>query len=391
MAQWKQYSGVWTRQSQMQAAGAQNWPGVFIGNGLFSWGRNLAGQLGQNNVVNRSSPVQVGSLKTWSLVKMGTYNSVGVTNNGSLWTWGGNTYGQLGRSNLTNASSPVQVGALTNWSIVASGSNHVFAIKTDNSLWSWGWNAGGQLGQLDTVDRSSPVQVGNLTNWSSVSGGDLFSAAIKTDGTLWTWGSNLRGQLGLNIAYSNNINSPTQVGSLTNWKIVSCNTTSAAAVKTDGTLWSWGNNNQGQLGLNINPTIYRSSPVQVGALTTWSNIVCGALHTMAIKTDGTLWSWGYNASGQLGINAVTNRSSPVQVGAMTNWRGVAAGQAATLATKVDGTLWSWGSNGYGELGQNITYSSSTISPVQIGSGTYWTSPQFGWYSALAFQQNYVPG
>jgi alpha-tubulin suppressor-like RCC1 family protein len=181
---------------------------------------------------------------------------------------------------------------------------------------------------------------------------------------LWSWGDNGQGELGLGDRTTRS--SPVQVGSLTNWKQVSSvivkNSTNSSgpgdimfAIKTDGTLWAWGNNQSGQLGLG--DTTNRSSPVQVGSLTNWKHVFCGLSGTAAIKTDGTLWVWGWNEHGQLGLGDTTNRSSPVQVGSMTNWKQAQIADRVS-AIKTDGTLWVWG-----------RFSSS--SPVQVGSLTNW--------------------
>jgi alpha-tubulin suppressor-like RCC1 family protein len=169
------------------------------------------------------------------------------------------------------------------------------------------------------------VQVGVLTDWSQVSAGRTFCAAIKTNGTLWTWGRNTGGQLGQNIAYTIDRSSPVQVGALTDWSQVSAGREFCAAIKTNGTLWTWGRNISGQLGQNISYSISRSSPVQVGALTDWAQVSAGLYICAAIKTNGTIWSWGNNSSGQLGLNDVANRSSPVQVGALTTWSSIGQG------------------------------------------------------------------
>nr|QMP83643.1 MAG: hypothetical protein [Caudoviricetes sp.] len=307
-----------------------NWVYKTVGNNfdsgrksLWSWGFNGNGQLGLGDITHRSSPVQVGSLTNWSQVS----GSLAIKTDGTLWSWGSNFGGELGLGDRTHRSSPVQVGLLTNWSLVAGGQSHSLAIKTDGTLWSWGGNNYGELGLGDITNRSSPVQIGSLTNWSQVSGGLWHSLAIKTDGTLWSWGRNTWGQLGLgNLTHRS---SPVQVGFLTNWSLVaSGGYQQSFAIKTDGTLWSWGRNEVGQLGLG--DTTHRSSPVQVGSLTNWSK-VAGGSQSLAIKTDGTLWSWGTNSIGELGLGDRTSRSSPVQVGSLTNWSLVAGGSGHSLA------------------------------------------------------------
>jgi alpha-tubulin suppressor-like RCC1 family protein len=228
----------------------------------------------------------------------------------------------LGLGNTTNYSSPKQVGALTNWLNISASSYGCMATKTDGTLWAWGGNSYGRLGLGDKTNRNSPVQVGAGTTWSTVSAKNYYGAAIKTDGTLWTWGYNYYGTLG--IGSTTNRSSPVQVGSLTNWSVIHIVTNGTMlAVKTDGTLWGWGNSGNGQLGLSAAPVSY-SSPKQIGALTTWQNVSGGAANSSAIKTDGTVWTWGNNAQGQLGLGNTTSYSSPKQVGALTTWAAISS-------------------------------------------------------------------
>ena len=303
---------------------------------LWSWGTNLDGQLGLNDSgIRRSSPVQVGTNTNWSLISIGNYFSAAIKTDGTLWLWGKNHYGQLGRNDRVYRSSPTQVGTATNWSKISVGRlSIVSATKTDGTLWLWGNNNYGQLGRNDRVSRSSPIQIGGDTNWSQAKHGDNYTIATKTNGTLWSWGFNDRGQLGRNDRVSRS--SPTQVGTDTTWSlnnfVIGGNTNGPiqAATKTDGTLWTWGKNDYGQLGHN-NQGVYRSSPTQVGTNTTWSLISGGAYNFTATKTDGTLWSWGNNNYGQLGVNNTVIRSSPTQVGTATNWTLVSMGPYAGFA------------------------------------------------------------
>ena len=182
-----------------------------------------------------------------------------------------------------------------------------------------GQNNIGQLGLGNTTYYSSPKQVGALTSWLKVSGGYTFTMAIKTDGTLWSWGTNAQGQLGLGIATGNTRSSPVQVGALTNWSSVSCGNTHVLAITSVSTLLAWGNNYSGQLGLgNIGLYTNRSSPVQVGSLTTWLSVSAGKYFSFATRTNNTLWAWGQNNAGQLGQSG-SYKSVPSQVGALTNW------------------------------------------------------------------------
>jgi hypothetical protein len=355
---------------------------------LWGWGRNYAGLLGDNTDVSKSSPVQTITFGTnWSSVVCGLNHTGATKTDGTLWGWGTNYYGELGDNTTTNKSSPVQtVAGGTNWSSVGCGQQHKAAIKTDGTLWTWGYNNGyGALGDNTTTNKSSPVQtVAGGKNWSSVACAANTTAAIKTDGTLWLWGANDFGQLG--DSTTTHRSSPVQTAAFgTNWSQVSVYG-HAAAIKTDGTLWMWGGNYFGELGDNT--TVYKSSPVQtVAGGNNWSSVACGGSFTAAIKTDSTLWMWGVNFSGNLGDNTQISKSSPVQTVAFaTNWSKVALGDAHSVAIKKDGTLWTWGFGQFGRLGDNTTTSKS--SPVQtIAGGTNWSRISAGFRQTSAIYEN----
>ena len=349
---------------------------------LFLWGMNYFGQLGQNNTTYRSSPVQVGALTTWSQVSAGK-NTLAVNTAGQLWSWGFGAYGRLGLNDAgINRSSPVQVGALTNWAKPSVGGSMSLCIKSDGTLWTWGSNNLGELGQNNTIARSSPVQVGSLTTWAIADVGSTSYSVLATDtaGKLFAWGYNGSGQLGLGDTVYRS--SPVQVGALTNWKTPTSGENSMMCTKTDGTLWAWGNGNSGCLGLN-DVGINRSSPVQVGALTNWAIPSKGGDISLCTKTDGTLWAWGLNGSGALGLNDIQNRSSPVQIGSLTNWSIPKLTDGSSLCLKTDGTIWSWGSGNKGRLGLGNTTNYS--SPKQIGSLTTWVVPSAGYANGGCIQ------
>jgi alpha-tubulin suppressor-like RCC1 family protein len=363
------FSGVWNLKEQIQAIAAGRWTGLPLPE-LYAWGQNSNGELGQSSVVPRSSPVQIGALY-WSDVSTLDRTVLAVRQDATLWAWGRNSNGQVGDNTVINRSSPVQIGTLTTWQSVRAGGYHSLAKKTDGTLWSWGNNFRGQLGTNNITYRSSPVQIGALTTWANLAAGSRHSLATKNDGTLWAWGYNFLGQLGINLSSSySQRSSPVQVGALTNWSRPSASGQNSASVKTDGTLWTWGSNNAGQLGTN--DTAYRSSPVQVGGLADWAQVSAGTDFTTAIKTTGTIWSWGSNSGGKLGTgSAISGRSSPAQIGALTNWMSVSGTQGHVIASKVDGTVWGWGQGYAGAIGNNS--SSNQDSPVQIGSLTKWGS------------------
>jgi alpha-tubulin suppressor-like RCC1 family protein len=367
----------------------------FLEGGLWLWGLGSSGQLGDDSVTPRSSPIQTISGGTnWRSVSAGSGSqTAAIKTDGTLWLWGTGNYGQLGNNAVVNQSSPIQtISGGTNWREVSSGggtfSRFTAAIKTDGSLWIWGSGSSGELGDNSGVNKSSPVQtISGGTNWKSLCAGRYHTGAIKTDGTLWLWGLGVDGQLGNNAATTRS--SPVQtISGGNNWKIISAGI-HTVAIKMDGTLWTWGAGSNGALGTNS--IISRSSPVQtISGGTSWRSASAGRLNTAAIKIDGSLWLWGAGGQGRLGNNDVANRSSPVQtVSGGTNWRNVSTFYHS-VATKTDGTLWLWGgltgSNNNGQLGDNLIINQS--SPVQtISGGTNWRTASAGLAHTAAIRED----
>ena len=361
---------------------------------LWSWGFNGSGQLGTNDINQRCTPVQTLNGGTnWKQVTCGGYFTAAIKTDGTLWTWGSNGYGRLGDNTTVNRSTPVQtLNGGTNWKQVSGGSGHIAAIKTDGTLWTWGNNSNGKLGTNDTTQRRTPVQTFvEGTNWNQVACGAFLTAAIKTDGTLWTWGNNGYGGLGTNDTTERRTPVQEYYGG-TNWKQVACGGNHMAAIKTDGTLWTWGNNNYYQLGDGT--SILRSTPIQtLNGGSNWKQVACGRFHTAAVKTNGTLWTWGNNDEGQIGDNTSLNqRFTPTQTfNGGTNWKQVACGRYYTTAVKTDGTLWSWGNNGNGQLGDN-TAGNTRVTPVQEYYGqTDWKQVSGGYYhtAAVTYIDSYI--
>jgi alpha-tubulin suppressor-like RCC1 family protein len=357
----------------------------YVGDELWCWGNGNYGKLGNGSGATVSTPVTTFSGGTnWKQVSCGDVYMAAIKTNGTLWTWGRG--GQIGTNDTTNRFTPVTTFAGgTNWKQVACGSFHGTSIKTDGTLWTWGNGNNGQLGNNQTTNAVTPVTTfAGGTNWKQVSGGTSYAAAIKTDGTLWTWGLGSYGRLGTNDTTNRSTPVTTFAGG-TNWKQVSTGNQHTAAIKTDGTLWTWGNGGFGTLGTN--DITSRSTPVTTFAGgTNWKQVSTRNQHTVAIKTDGTLWTWGYGTFGRLGNGATSGRiSTPVTTFAGgNNWKQVVCGGIRTAAIKTNGTLWVWGSNSFGQLGDNTTVARST--PVTTFSGgTNWKQvSSFSDFSAAVF-------
>ena len=301
----------------------------YVGDELWIWGNNsLGAPLGTNDPTSRSTPVTTFAGGTnWKQVDGGDLFTAAIKTDGTLWTWGTGTSGQLGNNQTTNVSTPVTTFAGgTNWKQVSGGTAFAAAIKTDGTLWTWGSPGFGKLGNgFTTGNRSIPnTTFAGGTNWKQVNAGDVHTAAIKTDGTLWIWGYVVNGALGnavVTIATGNRSTPLTTFAGGTNWKQVSCGNNFTAAIKTDGTLWTWGRGDSGRLGNGVT-TGDRSTPVTTFAGgTDWKQVSCGDKHVTAIKTDGTLWVWGSGNRGGLGNNSTTNSPTPVTTFAGgTNWK-----------------------------------------------------------------------
>jgi len=353
----------------------------FVGDTLWTWGRNNKAQLGTNDGTQRNTPVTTfAGGTTWKQVAAGREVTFGIKTDGTLWGWGanGDFEDRLGTNDNIIRSTPVTTFAGgNNWKQVSTSGNSrsVGAIKTDGTLWMWGSNEDASLGINATGNRKTPVTTfAGGTNWKQISVGcndNTQVAAVKTDGSLWTWGPNNVAQLGINIGGGNRNTPVTTFAGGTNWKQVSCGGNFTAAIKTDGSLWVWGQGADGKLGTN--DIITRSTPVTTFAGgNDWKQVSCGFFHTAAIKTDGSLWTWGNNTvGGALGINNTTTRSTPVTTfTGGNNWKQVACGTYFTTAIKTDGTLWTWGYNNFGFLGLNDTISRN-IPVTTFAGGNNW--------------------
>lgn len=332
------------------------------GNGASGWGA-----LGTGNINNVLTPTQVGTGTTWNSIFSGSYNTFAIKNDGSLWGTGANEQGQLGVGSITNSMSFIQIGNFVNWKTISANREHTLAVKTDGTLWAWGSNYQGKLGTGNNTNSYIPIQIGTLQNWKNVTTGLHQSFGLKTDGTLWAWGLDGSGALGL----GNNgvFNTPTQIGVDSDWQMISSGGAAihTLAIKTNGKLYSFGTSWSGGDGcLGLGPAIpVAVYPTQIGTNTDWKSISVGSNTSFAIKTDGTLWGWGQNDFGQLGDGTFIDKNIPAQIGTDTDWSIVSAGQFHTVALKTNGNLYAWGDNTRAQLG-NGNYTSSNL-PILINS------------------------
>ena len=347
---------------QMSIGAMQNTTCVIqVGGGMWCWGDNQYGQVGNGTTTAPNSPVQEATSSTeWRYLFDSTGNHMcAIKTNGTLWCWGKNENGQLGLGDTTNRNVPTQVGTDTTWRSGAAGIASTCAIKLvagHNTLWCWGANGDGQMGNgTSGSDVLSPVQA-DLTDWLSVSIGIRHVCAIRTTGSLWCWGGNSNGQLG--IGSTDAQLHPTQVAG--SWKSVDTSDDGPGAyscgIKADHTLWCWGRGGDEDAvnTLGLGTTVQTNVPLQVGT-STWSSVSAGAWTACGIQAaDASLWCWGDGYQGNIGTGIPNDETdlgaptTPVTGGA--RWAAVARGRDHTCAVRTDGSVWCWGDNSYLQAG-----------------------------------------
>lgn len=261
------------------------------------------------------------------------------------------------------------------WKSVTAGDATTYGIRSDGSLWSWGWNEKGQSGNGVSERTATPTLADGNRVWKKTVGGKAYGFFLAEDGSLWAAGTATNGVQGTNDGVDHKV--LTRIGTDNDWADMACSRFwgySAFAIKTNGTLWSWGENSAGQLG--IGNTQAQTLSVQVGTDTDWKQVAAGVSSVLALKTDGSLWGWGLNMNGEL-FGYEGRQSSPVRLGSETDWEKVLVIEFRAYAVKKDGTLWAWGDNSRNLLGFNTPTeeeSTSEGNPVEVVTEPQITKP-----------------
>lgn len=329
---------------------------VFLdGNGgVWTWGDNYYGGIGDGSNQNRVSPYLAMSAMGVKAISAGSGHSVALTQNGDLWVWGRNDMGQLGIGNNDPIYTPFKLPEMNSVKTVISTYEHTMLIKQDGTVWGCGWNDSGQLGDGSTINRNVFTQSTLLSDVKELATGSGHTLVIKNDKSLWGLGRNNFGQVGNGSTLMTT--TPAQLTGMTGIKGIAAGSYHSVAVKEDGTVWTWGWNNYGQLGTGT--TDNSSVPLQVPGISGVKAAVAGYYHTLVLKDDGTVWAWGTNGSGEIGDGTYQQRSSPVQVQGLTDVVAIAAQWDSSLALRSDGTVFTWGYN-------RIASSNSSNVPVQV--------------------------
>jgi len=337
-----------------------------------AWGKNDKGQLGDGTTTDRTAPVTIAGLPNLKAVAAGGSHTVALDTDGKVWTWGSNSNGQLGDNSTNNKATPAQVTGLPTVKAIAAGRDHTVVLDEDGTVWAWGKNDLGQLGDGTIIEQHAPKRIPAFSNINvtAIAAGDSHTVFLKSDKTVLAVGANVSGQLGNGTGI--NSLTPVAVSGIATAIGISAGDMYTAVLKIDGTVWVCGVNNKGQLGIGV-VSDNSLTPVQVRDLTGVTLISAGNQHVVAMKSDGTVWTWGSNSNGQLGIGDLTVTSSAVPKSAgltgitagLTGIISVEAGDDYTLALDKDLKLWAWGSNSNGRLGDGTIVDKSTPTAIPI--------------------------
>jgi alpha-tubulin suppressor-like RCC1 family protein len=344
---------------------------------LWAWGANPTGELGNGSLAWAPTPVRIGIDTDWLTVSADNGCSLALKKDGSLWAWGSNFSGALGDGTMTDRHTPTRIGTETDWVVAATGRSHSLGIRSDGSLRAWGMHRIALWGDNGFTSTwwSVPTRVGTAADWLAVAPAEDYDLAVKKDGSLWAWGRNSHGQLGDGTTEFRI--EPTRIGSGTDWVAVAACGVSvydshSLGLKSDGSLWAWGQNTYGELGDGTKDE--RLTPTRVGKGNDWVAIAGGYYHSLALKSDGSLWGWGRNHRGQVGDGTTADRLVPTRVGSDADWVAISANAGNSMALKADGSLWAWGANGrsQSELGDGTIV--DRLSPIEILRGLNTTLP-----------------
>lgn len=377
---------------------------------VWTWGNNESGQLGDGTEIDKGEPVQVKGIEGVKAIAAGGYHTVALKEDGTVWTWGENLYGQLGDDTIDICKNePVQVKGIEGVKAIAAGERHTVALKEDGTVWTWGYNFSCQLGDGTNKNRKKPVKVKSIKGVKEIAAGAKYTVVLKEDGTVWSWGNqNFESTDDYDEEQSCNSKAE-QVESLEDIKAIAAGEWHTVALKEDGSIWAWGDNEDGQLGdgrviatnkpvqaidieevvaiasgncftvalkqdgtvwgwglyfyydpiENVDIAMTSTQPVCKEGIEDVKAIAAGSDHVVALKEDGTVWTWGRNDYGQLGNGTKVNYNEPVQVTGIEDVKAIAAGTYNSFAIKEDGTVWGWGSNFAGQLGAIVIADSDT--------------------------------
>lgn len=335
-------------QIKQVSAGLSHTVAVASDGSVWAWGSNGVGELADGTAAISNRPVEVRVPNGAVAVSAGRYHALALAGDGSVWAWGNNSHGGLGNGSRRDSALPQRVVALPAVSAIAGGNGFSLALEQNGTVWSWGYGDEGQLGNGQAGAQLTPKALTTISGVTQLSAHYRHALGLRQDGSVWAWGTNDYGQLG--DGTSANRSTPTLVPGLAYEMIaVAAGTFHSLALDRSGNVWAWGYNAVGQLGDGTE--VDRLTPARVVGLSDVVAISAGENTSYAITRDGLVWAWGYNPEGELGTgSARVNSDYPRPIEGFVDFRGIAGGVGSAVALRADGTVWSWGRNFEGQLG-----------------------------------------
>ncbi len=332
--------------------------------GVWCWGSNSGYALGQSDPNLVSGPVRVPGLEQSVALSLGGEYGCALSAAGDVRCWGRNDEGQLGVGEYGDRQAPSAAALPSTIDRVSAGSGHACAVSRLGELYCWGLNSERQLGHEDTRDnQATPWLVDDVQDWSAVSAGDGHTCGIRAGGALYCWGRNTQGQLGLGDGSGVQYGAPTLVDDIGIWSSVTAGQRIACGIQTPGSIYCWGDNSEGQLGVGDNTA--RWTPTRVGSKSDFRKLSLKAFHVCAIDASNSLWCWGRNAEGQLGTGDTQYRPSPTPIEAGSHFDEVAVGRFHTCVRRLDGAVLCAGQNADGQVGVDMPDRTSTFTQVPL--------------------------
>ena len=326
----------------------------------FTCGNNDFGQQGQSpSAGNVFSFAVLNTLDSIKAIAAGGGHAIAIAQNGKTWAWGQNDAGQVGIGNYTNQYQPVVIDTLEHIVAASGGSYHSLFLKSDSTVWGCGDNSLGAVGKpVPPYSFNKPVRIDTLRRIVKISAGRGFSLALDKSGTVWAFGQNYWGQLG--VATTQNKSTPTALAGISHVTDIDAGSSVSYAVTGDGKVWGWGRNKYGELGNAVprdnNP---HSTPVEIPGISNAVQVEAGYRYALALLKDGTVMAWGRNKFYELGDSTTTNRYTPVKVKNLQNIHSISANVGVAFAIDSFGQIFSWGYSPLGSLASGM----DTLKPV----------------------------
>jgi alpha-tubulin suppressor-like RCC1 family protein len=359
--------------SAAHADSFEDWATVSAGDGhtcgvrsngkLYCWGANEVNQLGDSGG-GATAPRRIGTFEDWSTASAGGDHTCGIRHGGKLYCWGFNLNGQIGNGEaLDTTTLPLRIGTFEDWATVTAGGDHTCGARKNGKLYCWGDDTFGEIGDGEATDAFAPRRIGTFEDWVGASAGTHHTCGVRNNGKLYCWGQDNVGQVGDGDGTA--ATSPRRIGTFEDWADASAGLEHTCGVRGTGKLYCWGNDSDGQVGdgTDDNPNL---TPQRIGTFEDWANASAGDDHTCGARKNGKLYCWGSDSDGQLGDGDLAiGADAPRRIGTFEDWATASAGQYHTCGVRSNGKLYCWGTDGSGQVGDGAGDSTPVKAPRRI--------------------------